>query len=81
MTEPLANRNIHLASVFSQAWKKLTITIVDNSQLFLGPPDSIELDRLLCCPCDQSLFVNYVVFIHYLILSSICSLYLMFTPC
>ena len=28
-----------------------------NSQLFPGPPESLQPDRFSCCPHDQSLFV------------------------
>ena len=34
-----------------------------NSQLFLGPPESLEPDRFSCCPRDQSLFVYYYIII------------------
>ena len=40
----------------------LTITLgfaSGNSQLFPGPPESLEPDRSSCCPRDQSLFVYY----------------------
>ena len=43
-----------------RAWKQLTITLSfnsGNSQLFPGPPESLEPDRFSCCPRDQSLFV------------------------
>ena len=32
-----------------------------NSQLFPGPPESLEPDRFACCPHDQSLFVDIII--------------------
>ena len=62
MTDPWANRKSIWLSEFSQAWKQLTITLgfaSGNSQLFPGPPESLEPERFSCCPRDQSLFVYY----------------------
>ena len=45
-------------SGFSRAWKQLTITLgfaPGNSQLFPGPPESLEPTRFSCFPHDQSL--------------------------
>ena len=57
MTDPRPTEKSIWLSGFSQAWKKLTIAS-GNSQLFPGPPESLEPDRFSCCPFDQSLFVK-----------------------
>ena len=49
MTDPSANRKIHLAIGIQEG----------NSQLFPGPPESLEPDRFSCCPRDQSSFVYF----------------------
>ena len=48
-----------------RAWKQLTITLgfaSGNSQLFPGPPESLEPDRFSSCPLDQLLFVYYIIY-------------------
>ena len=60
MTDASTNRKSIWLLGFSRAWKQLTITLgfaSGNSQLFPGPPESLEPDRFSCCPRDQSLFV------------------------
>ena len=60
MTDPWANRKIHLALGIQSGLETVTITLgfaSGNSQLFPGPPKSLEPDRFSCCPRDQSLFV------------------------
>ena len=60
MTDPSANRKIHLALGIQSGLEKLTITLgfaSGNSQLFPGPPESLEPERSSCCPRDQSLIV------------------------
>ena len=62
MTDPSANRKIHLALGIQSGLKQLTIPLgfaLGNSQQFPGPPESLEPDRFSCCPRDQSLFVYY----------------------
>ena len=62
MTDPSTNRKIHLTLGIQSGLEKLTITLgfaSGNSQLFPGPPESLEPDRFSCCPRDQSLFVYY----------------------
>ena len=64
MTDPSANRKIHLALGIQSGLEKLTITLgfaLGNSQLFPGPLESLEPDRSSCYPRDQSLFVYYYI--------------------
>ena len=56
MTDVLASRKIYLA-LGIQSGLETVDYYPGNSQLFPGPPESLEPDRFACCPDDQSLFV------------------------
>ena len=58
MTDPLANRKIHLALRIQSGLETVlpSASPHGNSQLFPSPPESLEPDRFSCCPRDQSLF-------------------------
>ena len=60
MTDPSANRKIHLALRIHSGLEKFTITLdfaLGNIQLFSGPPESLKPDRFSCCARDQLLLV------------------------
>ena len=63
MTDPSANRKIHLARGIQEGLETVDVYncylgfTSGSGQLFPGPPESLEPDRFSCCPRDQSLFV------------------------
>ena len=62
MTDPSGIRENYLALGIQSGLE--TGFASGNSQLFPGPPESLEPDSFPCCPRDQSLFVNYVSILH-----------------
>ena len=64
MTDPSANRKIPLALGIQSGLETVDYYpgfALGNSQLFPGPPESLEPDRFSCCPRDPMSHYLYIV--------------------